>query len=121
EILVAINLWHCDFHKCIPAFSGPTASGQVSIAVVWRYFRDMGDVSFVFSSSLARRIYICTSDREHISPLVAGQSTSRISGDHVALARRRLVFLELTSPPRPFLETGARGGTDPGNRGIVIY
>jgi hypothetical protein len=65
--------------------------------------------------------YVCTPDRERISPLVAGQSTSRISGVHFVLAPRRLVFLELASPPRPFMETGTRGGTDSGNRGIIIY
>ena len=85
------------------------------------HFCDMGHLSFVFSSSLARGIYICTPDRERISPLLAGQSTSRISGNHCALARRRMVFLELTSSSRLFLETGARGGAYPGNRGIVIY
>ena len=89
--------------------------------MVWGDFRDMGDLSPVFSSLVAWRICICTPDRERISPLAAGQSTSRISGGHFGLARRRLVFLELASPARPFLETGTRGGTDPGNRGIIIY
>ena len=65
--------------------------------------------------------YVYARDRECISALAAGQSTSRISGDHFGLARRHLVLLELASPARPFLETGTRGGTDPGNRGIIIH
>src|SRR5438067_389665 len=121
KILVAIDLWRCDFHKRVFAISSPTPSGQVSTAVVWGHFCDLGDLSLVFSSPLAWRICICTSDRECISPVVTGQSTSRISGDRFALARRHLVFLELTSPSQSFLETGTRGGADPGNRGIVVY
>src|SRR6266487_2563600 len=89
--------------------------------MVWRDFCDMGDLPPVFSSPVAGRICICTPDRERISALAAGQSASRISGNHLVLARRRLVFLELAGSPQPFLETGTGGGTDPGNRGIIIY
>ena len=89
--------------------------------MVWGYVRDMGDLSLVFSSPFARRIYICTSNRQRISPFDTGESTPRISSDHFAVARSRLVFLELASPPRPVLETGARGRTDPRNPGIISY
>ena len=54
-------------------------------------------------------------------PSLQGKAHLAFLAIHFLLARRRLVFLELTSPSRPFLETGARGGTDPRNPGIIIY
>ena len=73
----------------------------------------------IFTSAFL--LFQVTPDRECISPFAPGQSTPRISSDDFALARRRLAFLELASLPRPFLETGSRRGSDPGNRGIIIY
>ena len=89
--------------------------------MVWGDFRDMGDLSPVFSNPVVGRIHICPSDCKRVSAVDTGESTPRISSDHFAVARSRLVFLELASPPRPVLETGARGRTDPRNPGIISY
>jgi len=72
--------------------------------MVWRNFRDMGDLSPVFQNPVGWADTYMPIRLQAVSAVDTGESTPRISAINFAVARSRLVFLELASPPRPVLE-----------------
>ena len=59
--------------------------------MIWGNLRDLGDLSPVFPNPVVGRIHvgrihICPSDCKRVSAVDTGESTSRISGDHFAVA-----------------------------------